>query len=162
MRPALRVVDDPDPPPAGTARPEPVPGSDPRTEPGPEPEPGRGRVPAPTYLPVPGRHAARRPLDLLGGLLPATLRGRVALGPGQLGVVAVLVAAGLAATCWWVVRGDPEPAIPVTAAAVGPAAGSGEPIAERSRPPAPLPTRLPGPGSLRRSIRRSIRRRGRR
>ncbi|MBJ7358623.1 ComEA family DNA-binding protein [Nocardioides sp.] len=64
--------------------------------------------PAPP-VPVPGRHAARR-VRLGSGLLPATLRGRVLLGPAQLAVVAVLVAVGLAVTAWWVVRSDAEPA----------------------------------------------------
>lgn len=57
-------------------------------------------------IPVPGRHAA----------------GRVTLGSAQLAVVAVLVAVGLAVTCWFVVSGDADrveaPALsPVTAAA---------------------------------------------
>lgn len=41
-------------------------------------------------------------------MLPATLRGRVSLGPAQLTVVALVVALGLAVTCWWVVRGDAD------------------------------------------------------
>ncbi len=41
-------------------------------------------------------------------MVPATLRGRVALGPAQLAVVALVVALGLGVTCWWVVRGDAE------------------------------------------------------
>ncbi len=53
-------------------------------------------------VPVPGRHASRRPV------VPATLRGRVALGPGQLAVVAVLVALGMAVTAWWGVRSGAE------------------------------------------------------
>lgn len=64
-------------------------------------------------VPRPGRHASRRrlgPARLVGGLVPETLRGPIGLGPGQLAVVAVLVALGLAVTCWWVVRGDAEPA----------------------------------------------------
>jgi len=67
-----------------------------------------GEPPAPPERPVvrvvpePGRHASRRPV------LPATLRGRVALGPGQLAVVAVLVALGMAVTAWWVVRSGAE------------------------------------------------------
>jgi competence protein ComEA len=60
--------------------------------PGPEPDP-----PA---IPVPGRHAARRSGWAPGGLLG----GRVALGPGQLAVLAVVVAAALATTAWWVLR----------------------------------------------------------
>lgn len=66
-------------------------------------------VTPPPLVPVPGRHAARRPRGT-PGLLPEPLRGRMALGPAQLAVVAVLVAVGLAVTAWWVVRGDAEPA----------------------------------------------------
>ncbi len=68
----------------------------------------------PSGLPVPGRHASRRPLAGAPEALLATLPGRVRLGPAQLTAVAVLVAVGLAITCWWVVRGDPEPASQVT------------------------------------------------
>lgn len=63
-------------------------------------------------VPVPGRHAARRP-GRLAALVPETLRGRVGLGAGPLAVVAVLVAVGLAATAWWVVRADTTPVAPV-------------------------------------------------
>lgn len=63
-------------------------------------------VRAAPLIPIPGRHASRRAGRVLGWALPATLRGRLALGPGQVAVVAVLVALGLAATCWWIVRGD--------------------------------------------------------
>ena len=62
--------------------------------------------------PVPGRHAARRRRpglpDALTDALPDTLRGRVGLGVGQVAVLAVVVAVGLALTTWWVLRGDPE------------------------------------------------------
>ena len=69
----------------------------------PAPEPG------PPVVPMPGRHAARRPVRLL----PDTLRGRVRLGPAHLAVVAVLVALGLAVTTWWVVRAEPgQPTAP--------------------------------------------------
>lgn len=75
---------------------------------------------APT-VPVPGRHAARRPSGVRG-LVPPTLRGRVLLGPAQLTVVAVLVTVGLGVTAWWVVRSDAEPAAgeTVVAAPAGP------------------------------------------
>jgi competence protein ComEA len=59
-------------------------------------------------VPVPGRHSSRRAPGALRDLVPDTLRGRVSLGPAQLVVVTLVVAAGLAATCWWVVRGDAE------------------------------------------------------
>jgi competence protein ComEA len=75
----------------------------------PAPEPAL-TVPAaeepPPVVAAPGRHASRRPGRSLAAALPPTLRGRVALGPAQLALVAALVAGGLAVTCWWVVRGD--------------------------------------------------------
>ncbi len=65
--------------------------------------------PLPPVVPMPGRHAARRPVRLL----PDTLHGRVRLGPAHLAVVAVLVAVGLAVTTWWVVRAEPgQPTAP--------------------------------------------------
>ncbi|MCW2764509.1 MAG: competence protein ComEA helix-hairpin-helix repeat protein, partial [Nocardioides sp.] len=83
-----------------------------------EPEPPEELPPAPPDdvpdVPVPGRHAARRAGRVLADTLPTTLRGRVALGPGQVAVVAVLVAIGLAVTCWWVVRGDPQVVAPLS------------------------------------------------
>jgi competence protein ComEA len=74
-------------------------------------------------VPVPGRHAARRAGRAFADSLPATLRGRVVLGPGPVAVVAVLVAVGLAVTCWWVVRGDPEVIAPLSATATSPSSG---------------------------------------
>lgn len=72
-------------------------------------------------VPVPGRHAApRRATRLAEVLVPATLRGRVALAPGPLAVVALVVALGMAVTTWLVVRGDPEPP---TVASAAPTAG---------------------------------------
>ncbi len=105
-------------------------------------------VPAPAPVPAPGRHAARRGT----GLVPDTLRGRVALGPAQLTVVAVLVAAGLAVTTWWVLRGDPEPA-PVAPTVLAPQAVTS---AALDVPPAPAPevtgatevTGVPAAGSV--------------
>jgi competence protein ComEA len=62
--------------------------------------------------PVPGRHA-RRPVRASGRAagwlhdrLPPTLQGRVRLTAAHLTVVALMVAAGLAVTAWWVVRAD--------------------------------------------------------
>ncbi|WP_432479652.1 helix-hairpin-helix domain-containing protein [Nocardioides sp. GXQ0305] len=78
--------------------------------------------PDPPLVPTPGRHAARRRGSTADGLVPEPLRGRVALGPAQVAVVAVLVAAGLAVTAWWVVRSDPAPVAPV--APTAPASGS--------------------------------------
>lgn len=95
-----------------------------------EPEP----VELAPLVPRPGRHASRRPGRALAGVLPESVRGRVALGPTQVTIVAVLVALGLAATCWWVVRADSSGvAAPVVTApadglvpAVAPTAGAGE------------------------------------
>lgn len=83
----------------------------PVTEPAVEPEPSREPrpAPAPPPIPVPGRHAAPRRRARVAELVPATLRGRVGIGPGPLAVLALVVAAGMAVTAWLVVRGDPEP-----------------------------------------------------
>ena len=93
----------------------------------PPPEPTAPTAPAvpvaPGLVPEPGRHADRRSV-VWAALLPETVRGRVALTPGPVAVVAVLVALGLAWTCWQVVRDDPaaptavEPAAAVAAAQV--------------------------------------------
>ena len=61
----------------------------------------------PADVPVPGRHARRRPVARLGALLPDSWRGRVALGPGQLVVVVAAVVIAVAVTGWWLVRGSP-------------------------------------------------------
>jgi competence protein ComEA len=52
----------------------------------------------------------------------------VALGPAQLTVVAVLVAAGLAVTCWWVLRGTPEAVAPAPVAPAPVALTSASPL----------------------------------
>src|SRR3954451_151564 len=78
--------------PAAPRRPPPAPPPVPRLLPGAAP-----RVPAP------GRHAAPRS------------RGSGWLGPAQLAAVAVVVAVGLAVTCWWLVRGSARPAPDLTA-----------------------------------------------
>lgn len=73
--------------------------------------------PAPETSPTgpphrPGRHARRPvagPVRLAGWAhdrLPPTLQGRVRLTSGHLTVVALLVAAGLALTSWWVLRAE--------------------------------------------------------
>src|SRR3712207_4585812 len=74
------------------------------------PDPADGaplpRTGGPALIPLPGRHAARRRHQ------PAwleVLSTRRLLDPAHLAVVAVLVAVGLAVTCWWVVRADAEP-----------------------------------------------------
>ncbi|HEX6247091.1 MAG TPA: ComEA family DNA-binding protein [Nocardioidaceae bacterium] len=128
------------------------------TSTGPEPDEIRPGVPeappeslpmgladAPSVVPGrpgrPGRHA-RRPVGRAARTgawvhdrLPSTLQGRVSLGAAHLTVVAVLVAAGLAVTSWWVLRADaevtvvparadalPSPAHPAEPALVTPAA----------------------------------------
>ena len=94
----------------------------------PAPEPG------PAVVPIPGRHAAHRPVRLL----PDTLRGRVRLGPAHLAVVAVLVALGLAVTTWWVVRAAPgQPTAP--AVTPGPPADGLVSIAPEAEAPAGSP-----------------------
>ena len=75
--------------------------------------------------------------------MPATLRGRIALGPGQVAVVAVLVAVGLAVTTWWVLRGDPQP---VAAPALGvPAAGPASALATPAAVAVPTAEGSPSP-----------------
>lgn len=89
-------------------------------------------------MPVPGRHASRRP--------------RFALGPAQLAVVAVLVAAGLAVTCWWVVRGDPQRIEAPPAEPVGLASPLAElsPVAASASPAPPETVTVDVAGKVRR------------
>lgn len=71
-------------------------------------------------VPVPGRHAARRSGVGVGRSWAARLPA-VPLLPGHVAALALMVAAALALTCWWVVRSDPVvEAAP--AAAAGPEA----------------------------------------
>jgi len=88
----------------------------------------------PPELPNPGRHAARRRRRPLAAATPSL----PALGPAQLTVVAVLVAAALALTAWWVLRSQAEPvppplapgsAEPLVAAASGSTAATASPTA---------------------------------
>ncbi len=69
------------------------------TDPAPEPPPA---------IPVPGRHAARRRTGWGAG---AVLERMPPLAPVHVAVVALVVAAGLAVTTWWVVRDDPGPGV---------------------------------------------------
>lgn len=64
-----------------------------------------------------GRHRAR-------GWLPDTLRGRVALAPQHLALLAVVVALALAVTTWWVVRAAGDDATAEAWAAPAPDASS--------------------------------------
>lgn len=66
-------------------------------------EPERESPPVAVGVPVPGRHASRRPG--LAPRLPEAMRGRARIGPAQLTVVALVLAVALALTCWWLVRG---------------------------------------------------------
>ncbi len=88
-----------------------------RPDPGPRDGPGE-HTPEALPPPVvagsrqPGRHARRgvgpaaTVAGWVGDRLPASVQGRMQLGASHLTVVAVIVAASLAATCWWVLRAD--------------------------------------------------------
>lgn len=111
--------------------------------PSPEGQEDGHEVGLPPPVPRPGRHAARRASGRSpAGLVPETLRGRFALGPPQLALVSVLVAVGLAATTWWVVRADSRPVAappgpqPVSGLAT-PAAGAGAASPVAGTTPAP-------------------------
>lgn len=83
---------------------------EPAPEPVPEPEVAAVSASRPALaasVPTPGRHASRRRLGLPIDVL-APVRGRVALSPWHLALVAVGVAVALAVTCWWVIRSDPS------------------------------------------------------
>lgn len=87
-------------------------------------------------VPVPGRHASRRQVVISpDAVLPEPLRGRVSLGPWHLVVIAALVAVGLAVTCWWLARADPD--VVSAAAPVGEPSGSTSPAALVSLPASP-------------------------
>jgi competence protein ComEA len=112
-------------------------------------------APGPPAVPVPGRHASRRAGRGPATLVPEPLRGRVALGPTQLAVVALLVAAGLAVTCWWVVRGAAHPVeVPPIGASTGPlvsglptSGGSGGPPADATPAAGGVPGSSASPGA---------------
>lgn len=84
---------------------------------------------APTVVPRPGRHADRR--RPVWSSPPAL--GLPGLGPTQLTVLAVIVAAGVALTAWWVVRNQATPGSPV----VGPQPTSVAPLVAGPSDPAP-------------------------
>ncbi|MFN8193988.1 MAG: helix-hairpin-helix domain-containing protein [Nocardioidaceae bacterium] len=78
----------------------------------PDPPPVPEADPSPARaVPVPGRHAARRgraapvPTGVAGPM--STWWRRAGVGPAQLTVVALVVAAGLAVSCWWLLRSAP-------------------------------------------------------
>ncbi|MFW6775497.1 hypothetical protein ACOACO_14525 [Nocardioides sp. CPCC 205120] len=128
--------------------------------------PGRSdpRDDGPPALPVPGRHAAapapRRVLPV-----PDGLRGRVAVGPGQVAVLAVVVAVALALLAWWVLASRPTevaapraattevagtPMAPADGTAAPGAAAGAFPAGPRARPPGPV-RRTPPPRPRRRA-----------
>ena len=111
------------------ARPEPPPAADPTTAPWwddhtrpaaprrPSPPPARAPRPLPEAPPrtlAPGRHARRGSRRTLLGV-PAS-PGVGGLGPAHVAVIAVVVAVGLAFTCWWLVRGSAHPTSDLAAA----------------------------------------------
>src|SRR6478735_10528372 len=93
--------------------------------------------PRPPPVPVPGRHAARRSVSPTSALrerasavVPERLRSG-GVGPWHLTLLALLIAAALAVTCWWLLRGDPKvtpvtggPATPLVTVSSGPSARS--------------------------------------
>ncbi len=93
--------------------------------------------PAPV-VPRPGRHASRRVGRRVPDVVPATLRGRVTLGPAQLAFAAGLVAVGLAVTCWWIIRGDPHEVTAPTVAS--PAGGLATPVGSAAAQTLPAET----------------------
>jgi len=104
-----------------------------RAPPTPEPVAGPPDPEPPPVVPSPGRHASRRPGRTIADALPPTLRGRFALGPAQLALIAALVAVGLGVTCWWVIRGDAhEVASPALSAGVGDLATPAMPVVSES------------------------------
>ena len=122
---------------------------------------GSGEPPTPLLVPhppltaapaaaagPPGRHARRAGASRSGGWvedrLPATLQGRVRVGPSQLTVVAVLVAAALGFLAWWSVRAA-DPGALVTTGAATPVTSEIAPLV--SSPSGPSPPNPAPPGS---------------
>jgi len=98
--------------------------------------------PLPGVVPIPGRHAARRSRGTF-----SPLPDGLTLGPAQFAVVAVVVAVGLAVTCWWLVRGESDPASELAAApARGVASASTvvQPMVTPTTGPAPPSAATPG------------------
>jgi competence protein ComEA len=114
-----------------SARPEPPPAADLTTTPwwDDHTRPAAPRRPPapPPPAPRPVRDAAPRPLS--PGRHAARSRGPAGLGAAQLAVVAVVVAVGLAVTCWWLVHGSAHDA-PALAAAPAPGLVSAPPAVE--------------------------------
>ncbi|HET6627040.1 MAG TPA: helix-hairpin-helix domain-containing protein [Nocardioidaceae bacterium] len=110
-------------------------------------EPGSAPAAGPSVEPpraAGGRHVRRpvpAPARIVGWVhdrLPPTLQGRVQLGSSHLTVVALLVAAALAVTAWWVIRADGGTVVPTAAGAstgaspalpLAAASGAADPVA---------------------------------
>jgi competence protein ComEA len=117
-------------------------------EPVPPPDAAYDDSEAPTQIPTPGRHAARRAsVPTLPPVLPTTFRGSVRLGAGQLAVVAVMVALGLAVTAWWVIRGQ-QPGESVSAAPAAPITGVPEVASSVASPTAGATPGAPSSGEV--------------
>ncbi len=137
-----------------SARPEPPPATDlttapwwdehtrpaaPRRPPAPPPPVPRPLPGVASRPPAPGRHALRGS------------RGPAGLGAAQLAVVAVVVAVGLAVTCWWLVRGSAHDAPALAAArtpglvSISPAV---EPVGDAPEPPSGGPSTGATPGTV--------------
>jgi len=97
-------------------------------------EPEERDVAPVSLVPTPGRHASRRALAPPPSVLPEALRGRIRLGPAQLAVVALVVAAALALACWWLARGRATALTPVAAVSASPLVALDAPAA--TGPPA--------------------------
>lgn len=98
---------------------------------------------------LPGRHASRRSVPW-GSLVPEPLHGRWSLGPGQVAVLAVGAALGLALTCWWLVRSNGHDVTVPTSVPAGATAlvtPSGALAAPTGASPGPSVVAATGPGS---------------
>jgi competence protein ComEA len=105
--------------------------------------------------PLRGRHA-HRPLPATARLgawlqdrVPETLRGRVTLGPAQLGVVALLLACGVLWATWATSRSTAEPMTSAQPVVVPPPSSSGVPTtgSPLAVPAGSAPTATPSTGA---------------
>ncbi|WP_435771078.1 helix-hairpin-helix domain-containing protein, partial [Nocardioides sp. SYSU DS0651] len=86
--------------------------------------------------------------------------GLLAVGPAHVAVVAVLVAVGLAATTWWVVRDQAEPVSAVSAEPVGPLVGAPTPAGASSSAAEPAASSGASPASVTVDVAGKVRRPG--